>query len=233
MNHHFPASDIPKQARAFYIRNRIRVIPDVGYLPQPIRSASDDVRELDLSDSTSRSVSPVHIQYLKNMCVAASASVSIVKDGVLWGLVACHHQEPKEIPLNIRVAYLAVAGSLARQIRAKDEATSIASGFGCGHRKRSSCRSLAPTVSPGPRLVYLRKVPERYRCPGGLRYRQKARCDAAGGDVELIHTIPRSGCVCRASQWTPRSHHVDRNPDDPDGVQNRAPAGCRMGRQSP
>ncbi|MDM9649416.1 histidine kinase dimerization/phosphoacceptor domain -containing protein [Rhizobium sp. S163] len=122
MNHHFPASDIPKQARSLYIRNRVRVIPDVNYAPQPIRSTSEDLRVLDLSDSTLRSVSPVHIQYLKNMGVAASASISIIKDGILWGLIACHHHEPREIPLGIRVACQAIAGSLSRQIRAKDEA---------------------------------------------------------------------------------------------------------------
>ncbi len=122
LNHHFPATDIPKQARALYVRNKVRVIPDVSYIPAPIRSVREDLRELDLSDSTLRSVSPVHIQYLKNMGVAASASISIVKDGVLWGLVACHHHEPKEITLNVRIACLAIAGSLARQIRSKEEA---------------------------------------------------------------------------------------------------------------
>ncbi|WP_283193894.1 histidine kinase dimerization/phosphoacceptor domain -containing protein [Rhizobium sp. AN80A] len=122
LNHHFPATDIPKQARALYVRNKVRVIPDVSYIPAPIRSVREDLRGLDLSDSTLRSVSPVHIQYLKNMGVAASASISIVKDGVLWGLVACHHHEPKEITLNVRIACLAIAGSLARQIRSKEEA---------------------------------------------------------------------------------------------------------------
>jgi light-regulated signal transduction histidine kinase (bacteriophytochrome) len=122
MNHHFPASDIPKQARALYVRNRIRVIPDVDYVPQPIRSVSEDLHFLDLSDSTLRSVSPVHIRYLKNMGVAASASISIIKDGILWGLVACHHHEPRKIPLKIRVACQAIAGSLSRQIRAKEDA---------------------------------------------------------------------------------------------------------------
>ena len=122
MNHHFPASDIPKQARALYIRNKTRVIPDVGYDPQPIRSFSGDLRELDLSDSSLRSVSPIHIQYLKNMGVAASASVSIVKDGVLWGLVACHHHEPLDIALDVRMACQALAGSLSRMIRSKESA---------------------------------------------------------------------------------------------------------------
>jgi len=122
MNHHFPASDIPKQARALYIRNKTRVIPDVSYVPQPIVSFSEDLSELDLSDSLLRSVSPVHIQYLKNMGVAASASISILRDGVLWGLVACHHHEPRDISLNVRMACQALAGSLSRMIRAKEDA---------------------------------------------------------------------------------------------------------------
>jgi len=122
LNHHFPASDIPKQARALYVRNRVRVIPDVAYIPQPIMSTSENLHELDLSDSTLRSVSPIHIQYLKNMGVAASASFSIIKDGVLWGLIACHHHEPREIPLSVRMGGQALANALARQIRAKEEA---------------------------------------------------------------------------------------------------------------
>ncbi|MBO9198269.1 GAF domain-containing protein [Rhizobium sp. 16-449-1b] len=138
MNHHFPATDIPKQARALYVRNKIRVIPDVAYTPAPIRSVSENLKELDLSESTLRSVSPVHIQYLKNMGVAASASISIVKDGVLWGLVACHHQVPKEIPLNVRIACRAIAGSLARQIRSKEEAEL--------YRERLRLRSQEETV---------------------------------------------------------------------------------------
>ncbi|HEV7346001.1 MAG TPA: histidine kinase dimerization/phosphoacceptor domain -containing protein [Devosia sp.] len=121
MNHHFPATDIPRQARALYVRNRVRVIADVHYQPAPIISASGDLRSIDLSDSTLRSVSPVHIQYLKNMGVAASASMSIVKDGVLWGLVACHHHEPRNLSLSTRLACQAMASSLGRQIKAREE----------------------------------------------------------------------------------------------------------------
>lgn len=122
MNHHFPASDIPRQARALYIRNRVRVIPDVHYKPQPIRPAAHGLATLDLSDSTLRSVSPIHIQYLKNMEVAASASISIVKDGVLWGLVACHHHELRELSLTVRMSCRALGSALARQIRAREDA---------------------------------------------------------------------------------------------------------------
>ncbi len=121
MNHHFPASDIPKQARALYVRNKVRVIADVHYTPAPVVSASTDLTAIDMSDSTLRSVSPVHIQYLKNMGVAASASMSIVNDGMLWGLVACHHHEPRTLSLTTRLACQAAATALARQVKARDE----------------------------------------------------------------------------------------------------------------
>ncbi|MCO6389639.1 GAF domain-containing protein [Aliihoeflea aestuarii] len=121
MNHHFPASDIPKQARALYVRNRVRVIADVNYTPLPVVSGRDDLTSIDMSDSTLRSVSPVHIQYLKNMGVAASASMSIVKDGILWGLVACHHDEPRPLSLTTRLACQTIATALARQIRMRED----------------------------------------------------------------------------------------------------------------
>ncbi|WP_052715897.1 histidine kinase dimerization/phosphoacceptor domain -containing protein [Devosia chinhatensis] len=121
MHHHFPATDIPRQARALYVRNKVRVIADVHYEPAPIVSASSDLQTIDLSDSTLRSVSPVHIQYLKNMNVAASASMSIVKDGMLWGLIACHHHEPRELPLDIRIACQTMATSLSRLIKVREE----------------------------------------------------------------------------------------------------------------
>ncbi|MFG1208394.1 histidine kinase dimerization/phosphoacceptor domain -containing protein [Xanthobacter flavus] len=122
LNHHFPGSDIPRQARALYVRNRVRVIPDVAYEPAPLRPAEAGLAQLDLSDVMLRSVSPIHIQYLQNMGVGASASVSIVKDGVLWGLVACHHRTPRRLPYELRMACQSLAANLARQIRTREEA---------------------------------------------------------------------------------------------------------------
>jgi chemotaxis family two-component system sensor kinase Cph1 len=124
MNHHFPGSDIPRQARALYVRNLIRVIPDSSYSPAPLRPAWRQTDPLDMSDAFLRSVSPIHLQYLRNMGVAASASMSIVKDGVLWGLIACHHETPRTIGYEVRIACRALAGGLARQIKAKEEAES-------------------------------------------------------------------------------------------------------------
>ncbi|MDB5714221.1 MAG: phytochrome [Sphingomonadales bacterium] len=125
LHHHFPASDIPVQARALYVRNLVRVIPDVSYVPAPVRpemKAAEGWDQLDMSDIALRSVSPIHIQYLKNMDVGASASVSIIKDGSLWGLVACHDRVPKHLSYETRLACTTLAADLSRQVRAKDDA---------------------------------------------------------------------------------------------------------------
>ncbi|MGY2001755.1 SpoIIE family protein phosphatase [Blastococcus sp. SYSU DS1024] len=87
----YPASDIPAQARALYTTNWMRLIPDTAYRPVPLEPATVGGRPLDLSGAMLRSVSPVHLEYLANMGVAASTSISLVDRGRLWGLIACHH----------------------------------------------------------------------------------------------------------------------------------------------
>ena len=92
----YPASDIPAQARELYKRNMLRLIADVRADPVPIVPQRDELgRPLNLSLSVLRSVSPIHIEYLKNMGVDASLSISIIVDGKLWGLFACHHYAPR------------------------------------------------------------------------------------------------------------------------------------------
>lgn len=92
---HYPASDIPKQARQLYLVNLVRLIADV-HTP-PINLLSREETPLDLTASSLRAVSPIHIQYLKNMGVASSFSVSIVDNDRLWGLIACHNYTPRFI----------------------------------------------------------------------------------------------------------------------------------------
>lgn len=123
LNQHYPATDIPRQARALYLRNLCRVIPDITYRALHLLPAqSPSPASLDMSDSALRSVSPIHLQYLANMGVRASASFSIVKDGALWGLVACHNETPRYLPYDVRSFGCALAGSLGRQLRAQEEA---------------------------------------------------------------------------------------------------------------
>lgn len=95
----FPASDIPSQARALYVRNRTRVIADVGSDVVPLLPKVKLTEAVDLSDSLIRSVSPIHIEYLSNMGIGASFSVSLIVEGKLIGLLACHHNSPKNIGL--------------------------------------------------------------------------------------------------------------------------------------
>ncbi|WP_342108088.1 ATP-binding protein [Methylobacterium sp. SI9] len=116
----FPASDIPAQARELYRRNRLRIIPDAGYVPVPVRpSATPSGKPLDLSQSVLRSVSPVHVEYMRNMGTMASMSVSILVDGALWGLVSCHNEGPRRVPLQARNACDFLTQIFALQLSAK------------------------------------------------------------------------------------------------------------------
>ncbi|MBM5573712.1 GAF domain-containing protein [Deefgea sp. CFH1-16] len=90
----FPASDIPAQARQLYTKNTIRYVANVDADQVPILS-TDANKTPDLSYVQLRSLSPIHLQYLKNMGVAASLSISLLQDQRLWGLITCHHKTPK------------------------------------------------------------------------------------------------------------------------------------------
>ncbi len=101
----FPASDVPAQARALYKRSLLRLISDVADTGAAILSSDPGTAEpLDLSLAVTRAVSPIHIEYLRNMGVQASMSVSIMKDGELWGMFACHHDTPRYIDYERRTA---------------------------------------------------------------------------------------------------------------------------------
>ena len=100
----YPASDIPAQARRLYVLNTLRLIGDVGAVPVPVTRASPLSPSVDMSYGVLRSVSPVHIEYLTNMGVAASMSVSIVIGGKLWGMLACHHMQPRRVAYVVRMA---------------------------------------------------------------------------------------------------------------------------------
>ncbi len=120
MDHHFPASDIPEQARELYRSNRSRVIVDTGYQPAPLIGKDSAARPIDLSFALLRSVSPVHVEYLNNMGVGASTSFSIIRNGKLWGLIACHHRTALHVPFEVRTACEFLAQVLGMQIGAQE-----------------------------------------------------------------------------------------------------------------
>lgn len=128
LGHRFPASDIPAQARELYRLNHIRLIPDAQYTPVPLRGVDGrwQPQSLDLSLSALRSVSPVHLEYMRNMGTLASMSVSLVVNGRLWGLISCHHHEPRHVPFATRAACEHLARLVSMQIAARESNDEVA-----------------------------------------------------------------------------------------------------------
>lgn len=103
---HYPATDIPQNARDLFKLNRTRSIPGVRIANRPIHFRANHFQEgdyLDLSRCQLRATSPVHVQYLENMGVAATLTIAIVLRGELWGLFACHHNTPRDPSLQTRL----------------------------------------------------------------------------------------------------------------------------------
>jgi chemotaxis family two-component system sensor kinase Cph1 len=120
---HYPATDIPQQARAMYLKNWLRFIPDVDYLAAPlvpVRTPSTG-RPPDMTHSVLRSVSPIHIQYLKNMGVAATMTISVIQDGKLWGMIMCHHDSPRLISFELRELCLFIAKTFSALLSTKEQ----------------------------------------------------------------------------------------------------------------
>ncbi|MGE8673137.1 MAG: ATP-binding protein [Achromobacter kerstersii] len=110
----YPAGDIPAQARRLYTVNTLRQIADARYTPVRVLGAPcADPKPLDMSFSSLRSVSPIHLEYMANMGVEASMSLSIVIGGRLWGMIACHHHSPHPLPYPARLACEALAQVLS------------------------------------------------------------------------------------------------------------------------
>lgn len=120
LGNRYPASDIPQVARRLYERNRLRVVADVDYQPVPLEPLLNPLTgaDLDMSLGLLRSVSPMHVQYLKNMGVSATLVCSVMVGGRLWGLVACHHETPRRVPVTVRAACDLLAEALGTRIAA-------------------------------------------------------------------------------------------------------------------
>ncbi len=120
LGHHYPASDIPQRARALYLRNRVRMLVNVDdeaqLLEPPVLRPNGE--PLDMSMCSLRSMSPIHLQYLRNMGVSASFSASLVRDGQLWGLITAHHYSPRYLRRTVRAAAELLAEVVSTRITA-------------------------------------------------------------------------------------------------------------------
>ncbi|SDX05485.1 PAS domain-containing sensor histidine kinase [Thiocapsa roseopersicina] len=120
LGNRYPDSDIPQIARRLYERNRIRLLVDVDYEPVRLHPRASPVtgEDLDMSLCSLRSMSPIHIQYLKNMGVGATLVASLLVGGRLWGLIACHHRGPRFVQYEIRAVCELLAEAVATRIAA-------------------------------------------------------------------------------------------------------------------
>lgn len=131
LHHRFPASDIPAPARELYRVNRVRIIPDASYKPVPLTPSLNPLtgQPLDMTFSTLRSVSPIHVEYMKNMSTASSMSVSILQGGKLWGLISCHNRQPLRVAFQARGTCDLFARAFSLRISALDRAEEFERGI--------------------------------------------------------------------------------------------------------
>ncbi len=120
---HYPAADIPQQARALYVKNWLRLITQVNDSPAPLVPTHNPRTglALDMSQAVLRDVSPIHREYLRNMGIDASMSISIIRDGALWGLIACHHYSQRILPRHLRAVCELFGAMFSLQLEAREK----------------------------------------------------------------------------------------------------------------
>jgi light-regulated signal transduction histidine kinase (bacteriophytochrome) len=212
----FPASDIPAQARALYVRNRIRVIPDAAYDPIPILPGRTALgAPLDLSQHVLRSVSPVHVEYLANMGVAASMSISLVVGGRLWGLVACHHRQPRPLPATVR-AVMDMVGQFSsmRVAAAEQEVAGEQDDRARDARERLALR-LSEGEDPSQALAQALPILAGMIPSDGIALRSDGHWTSFG-------RTPATDGLEQALQWA-RGRGIDRMPTASDAAAWAAP----------
>ncbi|MEB0113688.1 HWE histidine kinase domain-containing protein [Variovorax sp. RTB1] len=121
---HYPAADIPQQARALYLKNWLRLITQVNYDPAPLTPSLNPRTglPLDMSQAILRDVSPIHREYLRNMGIDASMSISIIHGDKLWGLIACHHYSPRRLPRHLRAVCELFGSMFSLQLEVREKA---------------------------------------------------------------------------------------------------------------
>lgn len=164
----YPSYDIPPQARTLYLRNHFRIIADVnGQVSRLVPQIRYDGQPVDLSLSVLRSVSEIHLEYLRNMGVGASLSISIIVDGKLWGLFACHHYSPKHVTFDRRTAAELFSQMFSREVakREQDEMLAIEDEARSLHDRIMSTISVEGSVFDNLK-DYLEAFMEVIKCDG-------------------------------------------------------------------
>lgn len=192
----FPASDIPAQARELYRLNRLRLIPDANYTPaslEPVMSPTDG-QPLDLSFAALRSVSPIHLQYMRNMGTLSSMSISILVEGKLWGLISCHSAKPRLVNAQVRAVCDFLGQIVSLQIGARERAAFAAERI---ELKRIETRLLAELARADNYRNGLAEHPSDWLELAGA----SGAAVIAEGEIKVVGATPPIEHLSRLAAW--------------------------------
>jgi diguanylate cyclase (GGDEF)-like protein/PAS domain S-box-containing protein len=175
LGQHYPASDIPPQARSLYLRQRVGAIANSSYTPVPLSvdPTLDDGMPLDLTHSVLRSVSPVHCEYMRNMHTAASLTIGLSYGPDLWGMLVCHHTKPRCVGFELRAAADLIGQVVSLLLVSTGEAEILAQRL----QRNATVRALAD------RLAAPMPLPEAM----------------TAAEAELLNVVGASGAMVRLS----------------------------------
>jgi light-regulated signal transduction histidine kinase (bacteriophytochrome) len=189
---HYPASDIPLQARELYKRNWLRAIPRIDYEPAALHPCLNPRtgQSIDMSHCTLRSVAPTHLEYLRNMGVTASLSLSVVCQGEFWGMLMLHHYSPRHVPADLRVACETFAQIFSLQIETKIQAERSVQRIAARRIREQLVAGLVDSSDPGAALATTGLL--QYVSAGGAAVYLDGRLHKVGvtpTDAELLELI--------------------------------------------
>ncbi|MCC3160473.1 GAF domain-containing protein [Hymenobacter sp. 15J16-1T3B] len=193
---HYPATDIPQQARAMYLKNWLRFIADVDYQPAPLVPVlhPEHQRPPDMTHAVLRSVSPIHLQYLRNMGVAATMTISIIQENRLWGLITCHHLTPRLLRYELRELCLFIGKTFSALLKTKQQQDEFAYQL---HIRETQAQLFEQVGRHANFLegLYQRKptVTDVFDCGGA------AICFE--GNIITLGTTPTKAQIAELTQW--------------------------------
>jgi light-regulated signal transduction histidine kinase (bacteriophytochrome) len=196
LNQLFPASDIPRQARALYVKQRVRLVANAQAKAARLVPALNPVtgRPTDLTYAALRRFSPIHLEYMRNMGTHASMSVSLVVRGQLWGLISCHHHDPRLVPFEVRVAIEHLGQIVSLQIEAKEERAETAYLL---RLRRTMSRLTGALAEQDDYLSALKSSPDDLLCFAG----STGAAIVVDGKATLVGSTPDQETVLALSQW--------------------------------
>lgn len=215
LHRHYPATDIPQRARELYLRNKVRLLVDAGYVPVPLvpRVSPITGEDLDLSMSVLRSISPMHTQYLQNMGVTGTVVASLIHEGKLWGLISCHHYTAKYLPYDMRAAVELVAEVVSTRISRWSTSRRRRPKSSCGGSNIGSSKPRPRTATGGARSSTRRvsccnrlELPAR-RCSSMAKSRSPAKCPPRPTSVRCSRSSTRRTCSQCSPARASRSSH--------------------------